>query len=68
MAHSSIIWDGPYIVMDDAMGNRVNMYAWPTPAPSKSMIVDDTVLTLQTYAQLPPGPFYMCIGLIDSIR
>ena len=32
------------------------------------MIADDTVLTLQTYAQPPPGPFYMCLCLIDSIR
>jgi hypothetical protein len=31
------------------------------------MIVDDTVLTLQTYALPPPGPFYMCISLDDSI-
>ena len=68
MAHSSIIWDGPYIAMDDAMGNRLKTYAWPTPAPSKSMIVDDAVRTLRTYAQAPPGPFSMCFSLIDSIR
>ena len=68
MAHSSIIWDGPYIAMDDAMGNRLKMYAWPIPGQSKSMTVDDMVLTLKTYAQPPPGPFYMSISLIDSIR
>ena len=86
MTHSSTIrfydysWDGPYIVMDDAIGIRLQTYAWPTPGPSKSMIVAETVLTLswamgdailnrlQTYALPPPGPFYMSISLDDSTR
>jgi hypothetical protein len=39
-------WEGAYIVMDDTIWNRVQKYAWPTPAPPKSMIITETVLTL----------------------
>ena len=40
------IWDGAYIVMDDTIWNRLQKYAWPTPGPSESMIIAETVLTL----------------------
>ena len=39
-------WNGAYIVMDDAIWNRLRTYAWSTPGPSKSMIIAETVLTL----------------------
>ena len=38
--------DGAYIVMGDAIWNRLQKYAWPTPRRSKSIIVAETVLTL----------------------
>ena len=38
--------DGAYTVMDNAISNRVQKYAWPTPEPSKSMIVAEMGLTL----------------------
>ena len=39
-------WDGAYIVMEDAIRNRLQKYAWPTPRPSKAMIIAETVLAL----------------------
>ena len=39
-------WDGAYIVMADAIWNRLQMHALPTPGPSKSMITAGMVLTL----------------------
>jgi hypothetical protein len=38
--------DCAYIVMDGTIWNRLQKYAWPTPRPSKSMIIVKTVLTL----------------------
>ena len=38
--------DGAYIVMDDAVWNRLQTYAVPTPGPSKCMVLGEKVLTL----------------------
>jgi hypothetical protein len=52
MAHPGTIkicgcsWDGAYIVMDEAIWNRLQTYVLPTPGPSKSMVIDETVHTL----------------------
>jgi hypothetical protein len=83
MAHSSTIkthdysWDGAHIVMDEAIENRLQAYAWPTPGPSKSITIAETVLTL-SWAMLfeivckrmhhPLQGNYMCISLDASIR
>jgi len=32
--------------MDDPVRNRLRKYEWPTPGPSKSLIIAETVLTL----------------------
>ena len=42
---------GAYIVMDDPIWNRLQKYAWPTPEPSKSMTMAETMLTLMTYSR-----------------
>ena len=39
-------WDGAYIVMDNAIWNRLQTYALPNPEPSQSTIIADTVLKL----------------------
>jgi hypothetical protein len=39
-------WDSAYIVMDGAILNRFQKYAWRTPVLSESMIIAETVLTL----------------------
>jgi hypothetical protein len=39
-------WDGACIIMDDTIRNRLQKYAWPTPGPSGSMIIAQTMLTL----------------------
>ena len=38
--------DGAYIVMDNAVWNRLQTYAVPTPGPPKCMILGEMVLTL----------------------
>jgi hypothetical protein len=60
MAHSRTIeiyeysWDDVYIVMDDAIWNRLQLakYAWPTLGLSKSMTIAETVLTLSWTMQI----------------
>jgi hypothetical protein len=52
MTHSRTIkiydynWDSASIVMEDAIWHRLQTYAWPTPGPSKPLIIAETVLTL----------------------
>ena len=52
LSHSRIIrtcdysWDGAYIVMDDALWNRLQTYACCTPITPKSRTVAETILTL----------------------
>ena len=52
MTHCSTIksydysWDSAYIVMGDAIQNRLRAYASPTPGPWKSMIIAEMVPTL----------------------
>ena len=53
--------DGAYIVMDDAFWNRLQTYALPTPGPSKSTIIADTILivmddTIWNRLQMCPRP------------
>jgi len=38
--------DGAWIVIGDAIWNRLQKYAWPTPGPSTYMNIAETVLTL----------------------
>jgi hypothetical protein len=35
-----------YILMDATIQNRLQKHAWPTPGPSKSMILAETMLKL----------------------
>ena len=52
MSHSRTIkiydcsWGGAWILMDDTIWNRLQQYAWPTPGPSESMTIAETVLSL----------------------
>ena len=39
-------WDRPYIVMNDAIRNRLQRYAWPTPGASAPVSIAKTMLTL----------------------
>ena len=50
-------WEGAYNVMDAAIWDRLQTYAWPTPGPSKSMIKAETVLTL---------PWTMLFGIVGK--
>ena len=57
MTHSRTIeicgysWGDAYTIMDDAIWNGLQKYAWPTPEPSKSMTMAETMLTLMTYSR-----------------
>jgi len=39
-------WDDAWIVIGDAIWNRLQKYAWPIPGPSTYMNIAETVLTL----------------------
>ena len=60
-------WDGAYIVMDETIWSRLNMYVWAIPGRYKSMIIAETALTLswtmlfgivckRTHASTTPEP------------